>query len=631
MIQILTTYPSTDASRRLRIDPLIAELQNRGCRVEVHELINDRAFAAKNHRIGRFYSAMILAINLAMRLVVLLKRVDIRIVHREAFPFLPPILERVACATARVAVLDVDDAIYESPTHNSDWRRHFRNPSKTLVYPQIFDHILCGNWEVKQRFSGGESKTHFVPTCPPKQVSELKIITPNERYLLWTGSYSTLPSLNGILDQVLRVCSDFSCKLVVLGADNINTLPSTPLIIAEKWSMERELHWLSRATLGLMPLPRTPWENGKSGYKAILYHCAHLPSLVSPIGLNDWLVRENSDIRPASGDWYEDIRRILAERESNGMKRSEIPTNPIFNQETTMKATANLILANEKLGSNHLATKSRSCENDVPKTVPLAEGLTVIDLPRSEVIEQIASLAIDRKGNSKVATALHVGGLLNAGNSDYVSAVRNADFVYADGMSIVALARLGGARSIERASTTDIGVPILLRIAQKLERRVRVALVGGPEGLAEKAAMALPLECVEVISTSTGFLDAEQWETLYAELHEEAPDVVVLGLGCPREAIKAREIVAKQLEVSLVMTCGGWFGFLAGEEKRAPYALRVSSLEWVYRLVQDPARLWRRYLLGGVVTARLLFATISTKRAQAAGTIQTNEQAAQVD
>ncbi len=203
--------------------------------------------------------------------------------------------------------------------------------------------------------------------------------------------------------------------------------------------------------------------------------------------------------------------------------------------------------------------------------------------------------------------ALHVGGLNKARDPQFVSTLNRAEWLYADGASVVLLARAAGAKNIQRAPTTDLAHVVIDALADALGREVRIALVGGPPGLAEKAAGRLEqLHRARVVVAQNGYQDA--WVSTVRELGRAHPDVVFIGLGMPAEARWVSEHL-KELPPSLVMTCGGWFGFLAGQESRAPAVVQRHGLEWLWRLMQSP-RLGFRYAAGLGTTVRVLVSTL---------------------
>lgn len=229
-------------------------------------------------------------------------------------------------------------------------------------------------------------------------------------------------------------------------------------------------------------------------------------------------------------------------------------------------------------------------------TVRIA-GIDVVDAPQVSVVD-----ALPRTPSHPVlAFALHVGGLNAASDPAVREAYACADLTYADGVAVVLLARLAGASSIDRSPTTDLGPVLLDSLASG--RPGRVFLIGGPADLAQAAGRRLAEDHrVTVVGTMSGY-DVDR-ESFLAALRATRPDVVLVGLGSPMEMFFLREL-RDELPPALYLTCGGWFGFLAGQEERAPVVLQNSGLEWLWRLKQAPRRLLGRYARGMWTTLRL--------------------------
>ncbi|GAA1159423.1 hypothetical protein GCM10009673_11500 [Nesterenkonia sandarakina] len=207
------------------------------------------------------------------------------------------------------------------------------------------------------------------------------------------------------------------------------------------------------------------------------------------------------------------------------------------------------------------------------------------------------------KNQRAVAYALHVGGLNHRNDQEFVQALDRADVVYADGAAVVTLARMAGATRMTRAATTDIGVDVIRQASLSLGRTCRLALIGGTEGLANDAGTSLErsADC-EVVLAEHGYHSDHQ--DLLKKVHASRPDIVIVGLGMPREATWVQENWAR-LPETLIVTCGGWFGFLAGREHRAPRFMQALGIEWIFRLSQAPGRLSSRYATGLISTMRL--------------------------
>lgn len=237
----------------------------------------------------------------------------------------------------------------------------------------------------------------------------------------------------------------------------------------------------------------------------------------------------------------------------------------------------------------------------------------VVDTTARDVL---ATLVAEAGGSRPyLAYALHVGGLNARKDDAYIQAMSGADLVYADGVSIVLLARIAGARNIERAPTTDLGWALLRELREALGRPVRVALVGGADGRSREAGEVLQRELgIEVVAAESGY--QSDWRPCLSRLVESQCDVLFVGLGAPGE-MKWVYQHRSGLPPCLVLTCGGWFGFVVSEEKRAPDWMRRSGAEWCFRLAQAPRRLGRRYACGAWVCAVVACST-SIARCRAA-------------
>lgn len=252
---------------------------------------------------------------------------------------------------------------------------------------------------------------------------------------------------------------------------------------------------------------------------------------------------------------------------------------------------------------------------DAPATRGVVEvgPYLVADVSRSDLVERICE---EWLSNSSIvpttAFALHVGGLNSRRNEAFVESMRAASVVYADGSSVVGLAKAAGAKHIERSATTDIGWDVLQYLGERLGRKPRIALIGGPPGLAERAGAVFDEAGVaQVLLEEHGYHC--DWDGTLARLRELQPDVCIVGMGAPREMIWVSQNLGR-LPPSLVVTCGGWLGFVVGDERRAPGILQSAGLEWTSRLVRDPQRLMGRYALGA---ASCLFLLPTALRARA--------------
>lgn len=178
----------------------------------------------------------------------------------------------------------------------------------------------------------------------------------------------------------------------------------------------------------------------------------------------------------------------------------------------------------------------------------------------------------------------------------------------ADGMSIVWAAKLLGTPLPEKVSGSDLLPAVCKAIAAT---DLRVFLLGGRPGAAEGAATALQARYpgLNIAGTScppVGFdNDPAQSEEVIRTIRAAAPDILFVALGAPKQERWMHEN-CERAGVPVAIGVGGSFEFVAGMVRRAPKWVRKSGLEWVFRMVMEPRRLWKRYAVTNPRFVRLV-------------------------
>lgn len=185
-----------------------------------------------------------------------------------------------------------------------------------------------------------------------------------------------------------------------------------------------------------------------------------------------------------------------------------------------------------------------------------------------------------------------------------------AHAVVADGMPIVWTSRLVGTPLKQRVAGSDLLTELGLWLEMK---RIKLFFLGAAEGVADEARRRLleqfpALSIVGCYSPPYGFEEMEEEnEKIVAMIREAEPDILLVGVGAPKQE-KWIYRHYRQYRVPVSIGVGATFDFLAGRVKRAPAWMQRSGLEWVWRLMQEPGRLWRRYLLKDMKFLRLMLA-----------------------
>jgi exopolysaccharide biosynthesis WecB/TagA/CpsF family protein len=180
-------------------------------------------------------------------------------------------------------------------------------------------------------------------------------------------------------------------------------------------------------------------------------------------------------------------------------------------------------------------------------------------------------------------------------NPAFREALAKADAIAADGMSVLWGARIFAGRSIpERAATTDL----FHDIAKTAEDHgLSMFLFGATEEMNARAVEEVRrlYPRLKIAGSRNGYFQQGEEDRIIAEIVGTKPDIVWVGMGVPRQEIFVATHLEKFTGVTWVKTCGGLYDFLAGHHQRAPAWMRRSGLEWAFRTIKEPRRLFWRY------------------------------------
>ncbi len=177
-------------------------------------------------------------------------------------------------------------------------------------------------------------------------------------------------------------------------------------------------------------------------------------------------------------------------------------------------------------------------------------------------------------------------------------ALHSADLVTPDGMPLVWLGRLWGSSEVSRVYGPDL---FRAMAAEGAKRGHRHYLYGGAPETVERLAAVLAEQYPGLViagGVSPPFrpLTPEEDAEHIRAINAAAPDVLWVGLGSPKQDIWMAAHRAA-LDVPVMVGVGAAFDFLSGDKRQAPRWVQRAGLEWLYRLLQEPRRLARRYLL----------------------------------
>jgi len=222
-------------------------------------------------------------------------------------------------------------------------------------------------------------------------------------------------------------------------------------------------------------------------------------------------------------------------------------------------------------------------------------GVPVAALTRAQAVGAVDRL-IEAGGPSYFVTANTHYAMLTKELPAMAAVNAGAAFILADGRPLVWAARLQGTPLPERVAGSDLIFDLCDLAARK---GYGVYLVGGAEGVAEAAAVRLGslytgLRVVGVDCPPFREATPEEHEVLLAKVRAAKPDLLFVAFGQPKgELWLTRNL--ESLGVPVAVQVGASLDFVAGRIRRAPRLMQAAGLEWVFRVMQEPRRLFPRY------------------------------------
>lgn len=231
---------------------------------------------------------------------------------------------------------------------------------------------------------------------------------------------------------------------------------------------------------------------------------------------------------------------------------------------------------------------------------PLVGGFPTAALTRAQlaqvmVSDCLAARAARSTSRPRLVFSSNGQGIALAGqDTEFAQVMAAADIIHADGMPVVMASRLTRTPLPERIATTDF----FHDAAQAaIASGLSFFMLGASEqqNAAAVAAIRRDYPALRIAGSHHGYFKDEDSGRICDLVNASGADVLWVALGKPRQE---RWCVAnrERLDVGWVKTCGGLYAFLAGDDPRAPEWMQRMGLEWVYRMLDDPARLGWRYL-----------------------------------
>ena len=230
-------------------------------------------------------------------------------------------------------------------------------------------------------------------------------------------------------------------------------------------------------------------------------------------------------------------------------------------------------------------------------------GVPVASVTLAEAVD-IVERAVDERRRLDIGV-VNAAKIVNMQTDDELrESVLSSDIIFADGMSLVWAARLQSKYLPERVAGIDLMYALLER---GNETGMRVYCLGAEEWVSQEVALRIKEEYpgVRLVGYRNGYFSEEEQSGIADDIRRSGADVLFVAMSSPhKENFLARW--SNQMQVPVTHGVGGSFDVFAGKVTRAPRVMQDLGLEWLYRVMQEPRRLWRRYLHTNWVFIRMV-------------------------
>ena len=306
-ILLLSRYGPLGASSRIRSYQYLPYLKSQGIDVTVAPLLNDgyvkALYSAKAKPLFSIFDSYMRR----FRSILNTHCFDLVWIEKDLFPWMPAWAEIMLVRIGIPYVVDYDDAIFHRYDLNPNRIVRTLLGSKISRVMRYASAVIVGNeYLATYAIRAGAKRVEYIPTVIDLDRHSIKDCTNTGEFKVgWIGSPMTAKYLNLIKPAIIRFFKEGNSSLSLVGSGHV-ALGELPVKIIP-WSKETEVADIQDFDVGIMPLPDSPWERGKCGYKLIQYMACGKPVIASPVGANIAIVEHgvNGFLTKSADEWLE--------------------------------------------------------------------------------------------------------------------------------------------------------------------------------------------------------------------------------------------------------------------------------------------------------------------------------------
>ncbi|WP_422126390.1 glycosyltransferase family 4 protein [Thioalkalivibrio sulfidiphilus] len=311
-VLLLSRYGDLGASSRVRYLQYREHFAEQGWTLEVSPLFSNVYVEALYARRGRWLQTIN---GYATRLLTLTRarHFDVLIVEKELFPFFPALFEQMIDRLGVPYLVDYDDALFHRyDRHRLALVRGLLGRKIDAVMRHAAVVVAGNNYLAERAHTAGAKRIEVIPTVvDTERYQPAKKRAAGPPVVGWIGTPKTSHYLYPLVPVFEALAEQTGARFVAVGA-RASDFAGTP-VEAWPWSEESEVASIQQFDIGIMPLPDSPWERGKCGYKLIQYMACGVPVVASPVGVNREIVRSDDYGFLAEGpdEWYDRLSELL--------------------------------------------------------------------------------------------------------------------------------------------------------------------------------------------------------------------------------------------------------------------------------------------------------------------------------
>jgi glycosyltransferase involved in cell wall biosynthesis len=305
--------------QRFRFEQYLEYIEKNGFEYEFSPLldaVDDKRFYAQGNLLGK----LIVLIKSTFRRIkdtFRAKEFDIIFIYREAFMLGTTFFEKQFKKSGSKIVFDFDDAIWlPNVSEGNKKLQALKNHDKTKDIINLSDVVIAGNKYLQQYAGEHNNNTVIIPTTIDTNYhvhKKVNNVNKNTVVIGWTGTASTLQHYETIIPVLIKLRKKYSDKISFRVIADKEFKHKDIQIDFVKWSIEDEIEQLQQIDIGIMPLPDDKWSKGKCGFKGLQYMGLSIPTVMSPVGVNEDIIEheKNGFLANSEEEWISILSKLI--------------------------------------------------------------------------------------------------------------------------------------------------------------------------------------------------------------------------------------------------------------------------------------------------------------------------------